>query len=211
VQFVAYAFAHHCPLLARYRFQILFDSRIERASKCGVEARSARPIAPAPREIAQFEHRDGEHLHQPDGLAFQGASAVVIGCDRPAMHGKCVRYQRRTEQQRLHMGERQDTGNNPAALRNQVIGRMAEGPFEDPLPSGKMKKRSVRVTEHELVPALLVAGSERPYGEACLRSVQDVMTGNRPPPSLRKSRSMRVQIKFLSKRRSRGSVRSRFR
>ena len=108
------------------------------------------------------------------------------------------------------MGERQDTGNDPAALGNQVMRRVAEGSLENPLPTSKMKERSARMREHELVPALLVAGSERSYGEACLRSVQDVMTGNSPLSSLRKSRSMRVQVKLRSSRRSRGSVRSRF-
>ena len=108
------------------------------------------------------------------------------------------------------MGERQDTGNDPAALGNQIMRRVAEGPLDNPPPAGKMKERSARMSEHELVPALLVAGSERSYGEACLRSVQDVMTGNGPLSSLRKSRSMRVQVKLRSRRRSRGSVRSRF-
>ena len=108
------------------------------------------------------------------------------------------------------MGERQETGNSPAALGNQVIRRVPEGLLDNPLPAGEMKERSARMSERELVPAFLVAGSERSYGEACLRSVQDVMTGNGPLSSLRKSRSMRVQVKLRSSRRSRGSVRSRF-
>ena len=109
------------------------------------------------------------------------------------------------------MGERQDTGDDAAALGNQVMRRVAEGTLEDPPPTGKMKERSARMPQHELVPALFVAGLERSYGEACLRSVQDVMTGNSPLSSPRKSRSMRVQVKLRSSRRSRGSVRSRFR
>src|SRR4051794_12263295 len=108
------------------------------------------------------------------------------------------------------MGERDDTGNDPATLGNQVIRRVAEGPLDNPPPAGEMKEGSARMREHELVPALLVAGSERSYGDACLRSVQDVITGNSPFSSLRKSRSMRVQAKLRSSRRSRGSVRSRF-
>ena len=78
------------------------------------------------------------------------------------------------------MGERQYAGNDPAALGDQIIGRVAERPLDNPPPSGKMKERSARMGEHELVPSSLVAGSERSYGEAGLRSVQDVMTGNGP-------------------------------
>src|SRR5947209_9563775 len=108
------------------------------------------------------------------------------------------------------MGERQDTGNNPAALGNQVMRAVPEGLLENPPPAGKMEERSARMGEHELVPTVLVAGPERSYDNACLRSVQDAMTGNGPISSLRKSRSMRVQVKLRSRRRSRGSVRSRF-
>ena len=108
------------------------------------------------------------------------------------------------------MGEGQDASNELATLGQQIVGRVAEGPLDDPPPAGKMEESSARMGEHELVPALLVAGSERSYGEACVRSVQDVMTGNGPLSSLRKSRSMRVQVKLRSSRRSRGSVRSRF-
>src|SRR5438132_9151570 len=108
------------------------------------------------------------------------------------------------------MSKRQDTGNHPATLGDQVICRVAEGLPENPPPGSKMEESSARMREHELIPALLVAGSERSYGEACLRSVQDAMTGNGPLSLLRKSRSMRVQVKSRSRRRSRGSVRSRF-
>ena len=207
---MAHAFAHHRPLLARYRLQIALDDRIELPPKGGVKPRFARPIVPAAREIAQFEHRDGKNLHEPDGLAFERAQALVIGGDRAAAHRERIRYQRRTEQQGFHMSERQDAGDGPAALGNQVMRRVAEGTLEDPPPTGKMKERSARMPPHELVPALLVAGSERSYGEACWRSVQDPMTGNSPLSSPRKSRSMRVQLKLRSSRRSRGSVRSRF-
>src|SRR5205807_5111371 len=97
-----------------------------------------------------------------------------------------------------------------AALGNQVMRGVAERPLDNPPPTGEMEERSARMSAHELVPTVLVAGSERSYGEACLRSVQDAMTGNGPLSSLRKSRSMRVQVKLRSSRRSRDSVRSRF-
>src|SRR6516165_9336444 len=103
------------------------------------------------------------------------------------------------------MGERQKTGNNPAPLGNQVIRRVPEGLLDNLSPAGKMKESSARMSEHKRIPALLVAGSERSYGEACLRSVQEAMAGNGPRSSLRKSRSMRVQVKLRSKRRRRGS------
>jgi hypothetical protein len=109
------------------------------------------------------------------------------------------------------MGERQNAGNETTALGDQVMGGVVESPFENTPPTGKMKERSARMREHELVPALPIAGAERSYGEVCLRSVHDVTTGNGPLSSPRKSRSMRVQVKWRSRRRSRGSVRSRFR
>ena len=108
------------------------------------------------------------------------------------------------------MGEGQDTSNELATFGQQIMRRVAEGALDNPPPAGKMKESPARMGEHELVPALLVSGSERSYGEACVRSVQDVITGNGPLSSLRKSRSMRVQVKLRRSRRSRGSVRSRF-
>ena len=108
------------------------------------------------------------------------------------------------------MGERQDAAYDPATLGNQVMSRVAEGPLDNLSPAGKMKESSARMREHKRIPALLVAESERSYGEAGLRSVQEAMAGNGSLSSLRKSRSMRVQVKLRSKRRRRGSVRSRF-
>jgi len=62
------------------------------------------------------------------------------------------------------MGQRQDAAEDPAALGNQVMRRMAEGAFDNPLPTGEMKERPARMSEHELVPALVVARLERSYG-----------------------------------------------
>lgn len=108
------------------------------------------------------------------------------------------------------MRERQDTSDNSATLGQQIMGWVSERPFENPLPTGKVEEGSARMSEYELVPALPVAGPERSYSDACLRSVQEVTTGNGPPSSLRKSRSIRIQVKSRSNRRSRGSVRLRF-
>ena len=58
------------------------------------------------------------------------------------------------------MRERQYTSNEIATLGQQIMGRVAEGPLENPPPTGKMKERSARMGEYELVPALLVARSE---------------------------------------------------
>ncbi len=88
---------------------------------------------------------------------------------------------------------------------------MPEYPLDYAPPTGKMEECSAGVGEDEIVPAPLVAGSEQPYSDCGLRSVQDVTTGNGPDPSVKKSRSIRVQEKAWSRRRSRGSVRSRLR
>ena len=63
------------------------------------------------------------------------------------------------------MGQRQDTGNDSAALGDQIGRRVAEGAFENPLPTGEMEERSARMSEHELVPALLVTRPEQSYSE----------------------------------------------
>ena len=44
--------------------------------------------------------------------------------------------------------------NEPAALGDQIIGRVPERPLDNPLPAGKMKERSARMGEDELVPTL---------------------------------------------------------
>ena len=108
------------------------------------------------------------------------------------------------------MRQRQHAADDPAALSNQVMRRVTEGPFDDPLPTGEMKERSARVGEHELVPALLVIRPERSYDDTWLRPVQEATTGNGPLSLPRKSRSMRVQAKLRSRRRSLGSVRFKF-
>ena len=66
------------------------------------------------------------------------------------------------------MGKRQDAGDESAALGDQIMSGMAERPFDNPPPAGKVKERPARMSEHELVPGALVAGPERPYSEAGL-------------------------------------------
>lgn len=109
------------------------------------------------------------------------------------------------------MSEGQDARDGTAALCDQVVGTMPECPLDDPLPSGKVKERAVRLAEDKPIPRPLVAGSKGSYADCRLRSVQDAITGNGPAPAQRKSLSMRVQAKSRSSRRSRGSVRSRLR
>lgn len=109
------------------------------------------------------------------------------------------------------MGERHDAGQHSGALGDEIVGAVPEGSLDHTLPSAKVKEGSARMGKDEIVPLPLVAGSERSYGDCGLRSVQDAMTGYGPLSSVKKSRSIRVQLKFRNRRRNRGSVRSRFR
>ena len=109
------------------------------------------------------------------------------------------------------MDERQHPGDDPGPLGQQIIGAVPECPLDYSFPSREVKERSGAMSEHELIPPPYVTSLKRPYTDAGLQSVQDVITGNGPASSARKSRSMRVQANARSKRRSRGSVRSRLR
>ena len=64
------------------------------------------------------------------------------------------------------MREWQDPADDPAALGDQVICRVPKGAFDNPPPTGEMEECSVRMGEHELIPALLVTRPKRSYGEA---------------------------------------------
>ena len=109
------------------------------------------------------------------------------------------------------MDERQHPGDDSSPLGHDVIGVVPECPLDDPFPAGEVKERSGGMSKHELIPPSYITSLKRPYRDAGLQSVQDVITGNGPASSVRKSRSMRVQANARSKRRSRGSVRSRLR
>src|SRR5690349_17804017 len=109
------------------------------------------------------------------------------------------------------MSKGQDTREETGALCNQVVGTVPECPLDDALPSREMEERAVRLAEDKRVPQPLVAGPKGSYADCRLRSVQDAITGNGPVPALRNSLSMRIQAKSRSRRRNRGSVRSRLR
>jgi hypothetical protein len=92
-QSITHPFPHHGALLARDRTQIALDRRIERSPEVGVEVRFARPVAPARRKIAEFEHRYGKRFRQLHRLAFECAQTFGIGRDRASAHRKGIRYQ----------------------------------------------------------------------------------------------------------------------
>ena len=109
------------------------------------------------------------------------------------------------------MGQRQHAGDYPAAFCDQVIRAVTERLLDDTLPSRQVKEGSAGMREDKIIPPPLIAAPELPYRDAGLRSIQDVITGNGPPPSPRKSSSIRVQVKSPRRRRRRGSVRPRLR
>ena len=83
--------------------------------------------------------------------------------------------------------------------------------LDDALPSREMKKRCGGMSEDKLIPPPLIAGPELSYGDAGLRSVQDKITGSGPLSLVRKTWSIRAQVKSPRSRRSRISVQPRFR
>ena len=109
------------------------------------------------------------------------------------------------------MDERQHPGDDSSPLGQQVTGAVPECPHDYSFPAGEVKERAGGMSEHELIPPPFFTLLEWPYGDGGLQSVQEVITGNGPAASARKSRSMRVQANARSKRRSRDSVRPRLR
>jgi len=92
------------------------------------------------------------------------------------------------------MGQRQDPGQRPAALAQQIMGAMAEGALDDALPAGEMKECRFRNGTDKRVPAPFVARPQRSYGDggsgSCVSGIDKRACG----ASVRNNRSIRVHV-----------------
>ena len=64
------------------------------------------------------------------------------------------------------MGGGKHAAHAPVALGDKIVGVVPECALDYALPSTEVKECAARVGEDEIVPLPLVAGSERPYGDA---------------------------------------------
>lgn len=79
------------------------------------------------------------------------------------MNGERVRDQRRPEQRRFDMRERQHAGDRAGALGQQVMRAVAKGAVDHLPPRRQMKEGAAGAGADKIVPSPGVPGAERPY------------------------------------------------
>ncbi len=118
------ALAHHRPLLARDRLHVPLRIGLNRLPECLIQGGTGHPLSAVHCFAeAEFHRRDACPPHQGGSMIPQGPRALRIRRERAAIDAEWHRDQRAAEQQRPHMGERQDPGDRAVALREGVVRR----------------------------------------------------------------------------------------
>src|SRR5262245_21383939 len=80
-----------------------------------------------------------------------------VGRGDAAVHAKRQRRERVAKEETLDLGERQNADEAPRALREQVVGAVAEALRDDLLPARAMEEGRFRAVRDERVPAREIA------------------------------------------------------